>query len=727
LLGQTLGHYRIVRQLGAGAMGQVYAAEDTRLKREVALKVLPSDVASDPHRRQRFQREAEAIAALDHPNIVTIYSIEVATPGEEVATPAESAAAEPIHFITMQLVEGKTLKHELPRQGLSLERFFEIVLPLVDALRAAHEKGVIHRDLKPGNIMVGEDGRVRILDFGLAKLQRGVAEADVTIDGQAADADALTCAGTVLGTAPYLSPEVAKGLAADARSDLSSVGIIFYELLTGRRPFQGDTAAEMISSILRDIPEPVSELRPELPPRLDRIVARCLEKRPDARYQTARDLHAELASLADETSSPGGARARRRASGEPSPAASDRVASERSGSMPVKPSLAVVPFANLSDDPGKNYFAKGLWADVNSDLVRISGLFLISTMTTRLYADKEVAPSQVGRELNVRYVLMGTVRQDGDRVRITAELVDTDTGGPIWAERFDGVLDDLFALQDQITENIVTALDVQLAHGEGARLARRLIKNPHARDLYYRAVPFVFADKREQLHEAQRLLEEAARLEPQSPIPIFMAAWAHYWEANLGLADSPEVSLTQAAALVEKALELDDPTGMAYMLKGTIHLMRGQHDQALEASEKALAHRPNCPIAYVLRGNIYNYIGKPTQAIDLARQGIRLTPLFPPFFPAVLATAYYLCDQPQEAADAARSAIALAPESLDTQVMLAAALAAAGRADEAGEAAKEVLRIKKSFSIGEFSRSQPYQDPSTLERLAADLAAAGLR
>ena len=717
MLGQSLGHYRIVRHLGAGSMGHVYAAEDTKLKRQVALKLLPPDLAADPDRRQRFQREAEAIAALDHPNIVTIYSIEAAAPGE-------SAPAEPVHFITMQLVEGRTLGHALPPEGLSLERFLAVALSLVDALGAAHDKGVIHRDLKPSNIMVGEDGRIRILDFGLAKLQQPGAGVDESID-QEADTE-LTRAGTVLGTAPYLSPEVAKGLAADARSDLFSLGIMFYELLTGRRPFQGETAAELISSILRDVSKPVSALRPGLPSRLDRLVSRCLEKLPDERYQTAGELYAELARLAQEPAP--GPGARRPSSGQSSPAASGRASGERTGSMPmpVKPSLAVVPFANLSDSPEEDYFAKGLWADINSDLVRISGLFLISPTTTRLYADKKVTPPQVARELSVRYVLLGTVRKAGNRMRITAELVDTETDESIWSERFDGELDDLFILQDRITEEIVTALDVQLAYGEGMRLARRSIQNPKARSLFYRAHPHVFADRPENFREGQRLLAEAARLEPSSPIPLALAAWSHYWEARTGHADSAEASIAEAAALAERALELEDPSGMAHMLKGIIHLMHGEHDLALADSEKALEHRPNCPFAYVVRGSIYNYTGKPARAIDLARQAILLTPLFPPLFPAVLATAHYLCGQPEEATWAARGAIELAPENLETQVVLAASLAAAEHPDEASEAVDDILRIKKDFSIAEFCRSQPYRNPVVLDRLAADLAAAGL-
>ncbi len=718
MLNQSLGHYRIVRELGAGGMGQVFAAEDTKLKRQVALKILPPEVADDADRRQRFQREAEAIAALDHPNIVTIYSV-------ETATPEQPDDAEPVHFITMQLVEGKTLGELIPKEGLPLGRFLQIVLPLADALSAAHRKGITHRDLKPANIMVSDDGRIRILDFGLAKLHQAAVGTEVSINDEA-HTEALTREGTVMGTAPYMSPELAKGLAVDSRSDIFSLGIIFHEILSGRRPFEGDTVAELISAILRDTPEAVSELSSELPAGLGRIVHRCLEKRPDDRYQTARDLHSDLEDLREESETSPGALAA--ASGQSLPGSLDPASalSSSSLSIPTKPSLAVLPFANLSDDPEQDYFAAGLWADINSDLVKISGLFLISQTTTQLYANREASPQGVGRELGVRHVLVGTVRKAGNQIRITAQLVDTQTAEPIWADRFDGTLDDLFELQDEITEQIVTALDVELVYGEGARITRRSLKSPKARDLFYRSLPLVFGQQREELQEAKRLLEEAAQSEPDSPLPLWMAAWAHYFEAKLGLSDSPEKAIDEAMALAEQSIELADPSGMAYMLKGTLHLMRHEHDQALEASEKALADRPSCPWAFALKGNICNYTGDPAVAIDLAKQAIRLTPLFPLLFPAVLALGHYLCEQPEEGVDAARGAIGLAPDNLEAQVMLAAALAAAGRPDEAKSTLQEIRRIKQDFALDDFAESQPFKDPADLERMLADLRTAGL-
>ena len=725
MLGQRLGHYLVVAELGAGGMGQVFAAEDTRLKRRVALKILPPEFAEDADRRQRFQREAEVIASLDHPNIVTVHSVESATLERPEKAESDDPAEKTVHFITMQLVEGQTLGESIPSDGMSLESFLELALPLTDALNAAHRKGVTHRDLKPANIMVREDGRICVLDFGLAKLHQAEG-AEASVDGDA-ETEALTRDGTVLGTAPYMSPEQAKGLALDSRTDIFSLGVVFHEVLSGERPFQGETPAQLVSAILRDTPESVSNASDDLPPRLGRIVHRCLQKRPDDRYQTVQDLHSDLQDLRAESAIGGKSEATahgRPASASPREATSPPTSSQ---SVPVKPSLAVLPFVNLSDDADQEYFAGGLWADINADLVKISGLFLISQTTTQFYAGKEIDPQSVGRELGVRHILVGTVRKAGNQIRITAQLVDTHSGEPVWAERFDGSLDDLFALQDEITEQIVTALDVELASGEASRMFRRSIESPKARDLFYRALPLAFGGQtREEFRESRRLLEEASRVEPDSPIPPMLAAWTHYFEAGSGLSDSPERSIEKAKALAHEALEREDPSGMAYMLKGTLHLMDDEHEKALEASEKALADRPSCPWAFALKGHIYNYTGKPSEAIDLAKQAIRLTPLFPPLFPSVLATGHYLCGQQDEAADAARGTIQMSPDNLEAQVVLAAALSAAGRTDEADSTRQEIHRIDEDFSLDGFAESQHFRDPADLERMLTDLRAAGL-
>jgi len=284
VVGQTLGHYRILEKLGAGGMGEVFLAEDTTLKRQVALKVLPPDLAASQNRLDRFQREAEILAALDHPNIVTIHTVE---------------EAEGVRFLTMQLVEGKRLSELIPKGGMHLEQIFDIAIPLADALAAAHEKGVIHRDLKPGNIMVTDNGRVKVLDFGLAKLRRD-SEAEMATQ---LPTEPLTEEGQLLGTAPYMSPEQVEGKMLDSRSDAFSLGIILYEMAAGARPFQGESSVSTMARILEAEPQQLADLRPELPPEFLRIVRRCLRKRPEDRYNDTRDLLVALKDLRQDSSS----------------------------------------------------------------------------------------------------------------------------------------------------------------------------------------------------------------------------------------------------------------------------------------------------------------------------------------------------------------------------------------------------------------------------------------
>ena len=286
MIGASLAHYKILERIGAGGMGEVFVADDCKLHRRVALKILPREMASDPRRRERFEREAKAVAALNHPNIVTIYSID---------------EAEGIQFLTMELVPGKNLDHVIPEDGLALDCFFDLVAPLADALSAAHAQGITHRDLKPGNIMVTGDGRVKVLDFGLAKLRQGGPEAS----SAESPTESRTAEGQLLGTVPYMSPEQAQGRSVDHRSDIFSLGVILHELATGRRPFQGASSAEILSSILRDTPHAVTKLRPDLPRHLARIVRRCLEKDPNRRYQVTQDLRNDLEDLRKEIESEG--------------------------------------------------------------------------------------------------------------------------------------------------------------------------------------------------------------------------------------------------------------------------------------------------------------------------------------------------------------------------------------------------------------------------------------
>ena len=396
LLGRTLAHYRINAAIGAGGMGEVYRATDMKLGRDVALKILPPDVASDPKRLARFQREARVVAALNHPNVVTLYSVE------------ESGG---VHFLTMELIEGQPLNQLIPANGLPVERIVEITGALAEALAAAHEKGIMHRDLKPANVMVTAEGRVKVLDFGLAK--------DVgaeTSDGATQSSAGLTQAGIVMGTPAYMSPEQVSGRALDCRTDIFSLGVILHEMATGHRPFKGTSAAELVSSILRDDPPLVTELRADLPGDLARVIRRCLEKDPRHRVQTARDVSNEFRDMT-----------RTAAHSAPTPtSAMHATPAHDSGAARAGEGfwVAVLPFRGASGDADLEALADGLTEDVTTGLSRFPYLQVIARNSAMAYEGRAEDVRTVGRELGARYLVEGSVRKRGRAIRVSAQLMD---------------------------------------------------------------------------------------------------------------------------------------------------------------------------------------------------------------------------------------------------------------------------------------------------------------
>ncbi|MGZ8833098.1 MAG: protein kinase domain-containing protein, partial [Thermoanaerobaculia bacterium] len=412
--GTRLGRFEIRSLLGAGGMGEVYRARDLDLGREVAIKVLPADVARDPERLKRLEREAKALAALNHPNTLTIHSIE--QHGD-------------IRFLSMELVEGTSLDRIIPPTGLALDSFFAIALPLCEGLSAAHERNIIHRDLKPANVMVTTDRRVKILDFGLAKLQTSVVDIDT-------GTDVLTSAGAVFGTAPYMSPEQLQGRTLDARSDIFSLGVMLYEMATGRRPFEG---------FLRDTPAPITEIRPDLPDELQEIIARALARSAGARYANAAEVRRALERL-------------------------HRPPAVESGETSQIRSIAVMPLDNLSRDPAQEYFAEGMTEALITDLAKVTGLKVIARMSVMRFKGSQKPPGAIARELSVDAIVEGSVIAVGQKVRVTAQLIDGRSERHLWAERYDREMHDVLLLQDELVRSIASEVKAKvLRESKGPR------------------------------------------------------------------------------------------------------------------------------------------------------------------------------------------------------------------------------------------------------------------
>jgi serine/threonine protein kinase/tetratricopeptide (TPR) repeat protein len=541
-------HYDIVATLGRGGMGEVYRARDTRLNRDVALKVLVPELAQDPRSLQRFWTEAQAVAATNHPNIVTIYSVE--QDGD-------------VHFITMELVAGRPLDRLIPAGGFPLEPLLDIALPIAEGLSAAHERGITHRDLKPANVMVGDDGRVRILDFGLAKLgERRCDEA-----GQTRTAP-LTIEGSVVGTAPYMSPEQLEGRPLDQRTDIFSLGVMLYEMATGRRPFQGNTRPVLMSSILRDAPPQIAAVRADLPEHLGRVVHRCLEKDPRRRYQSASDVAYELGGLRSEHNA-------------------RRTSSRIETAARTEQSIAVLPFLNRSANPDDEYFSDGLSEELINALSKISGIRVTARSSAFQFRGQELDVREVGQKLGVEAVLEGTVRIVGARLRITAELVNCADGYQIWSERFDGEMKDVFETQDEIVQAIVKQLKIELGSKADVPLVKRETGNLDAYHLVLRARHHMADFWEPGLVKAIDYLERAIELDPHYAQAHAEISFCYVIRSIFGTMTGQE-AFPKVRAHALRAIELDSDLGDAHAIYG-LYLAWHDFDWSRAETELRLA------------------------------------------------------------------------------------------------------------------------------------------
>ena len=685
MIGRAIGHYKIIEHLATGGMGEVYLAVDTKAERKAALKLLPARFTADAGRIRRFEQEARAVVALNHPNIVTIYEI-----GEEDST----------HYIVSELVEGETLRQRLLQQPLKLREALEIAVQVASALSVAHGAGIVHRDIKPENVMLRPDGYVKVLDFGIAKLSEQQAAAAKMAVHQ-------TQPGLVLGTGRYMSPEQTRGEKADARSDIWSLGVVIYEMVAGVPPFQGETPSDCIASILVTEPPPLSKTSPDVPLKLESILKKALRKNKDARYQTSKEMLADLRSLKGEMDAEG-FRFQTRARAEPrspeggTPNAHKRGAlvtlaavvvvlgvsapfvfrSLRTHPAAAEPasnlaapekSIAVLPFENLSRDPDNAFFADGVQDEILTDLARIADLKVIGRTSVMRYQGRAARDlRKIGQQLGVAHLVEGSVQRSGNRVRVNAQLVDARTDRNVWALTYERDLADVFAIQSDIAKAIAAQLQANLSPRERSEIERPPTNDVAAFDLYARANSFLLTKSlsnpvKENLVLAIDLLNQAVARDPMFLQAYCQLAWAHGVLYALGL-DHTSDRLALAEGAVQAAFHLSPDAAETHLARAW-YVYQGylDYDGALAELEVARRTLPNDRRVFQLMGYIQRRLGRWEESTRSLERAVDLDPR--DFFGLQqMAAAYAFLRRYNEQKSLLDRAMAIEPDHIDTQL-----------------------------------------------------------
>jgi TolB-like protein/tetratricopeptide (TPR) repeat protein len=682
-------------------MGEVYRATDTKLGRDVALKVLPPQMARDPERLARFQREGRAVAALNHPHIVTIFSVE---------------EAEGVHFLTMELVEGQSLDHRIPANGLPAEQIIEIAAALADALSAAHEKGIMHRDLKPANVMVTNDGRVKVLDFGLAKDVSAESSTDATMTSAA-----HTQVGMVMGTPAYMSPEQISGRVLDHRTDIFSLGVVLHEMATGQRPFTGQSSAELTSAILRDNPTSITEARPDLPSDLARIIRRCLEKDPRHRVQTARDVSNEFRDLARQTAPK---------------AAPSRTSTSRAAATPGSGSaradegfwVAVLPFKYSGSNIELTALGEGLTEEVITGLSRFSYLRVIARSSTAKYQSESGDVRAIGKELGARYVMEGSLRLAGSKVRIAVQLVDASTGAGLWAETYDrqftseAILD---LLDDVVPRIVATVGDAQgiLPRNMNGALRTRDPESLTPYEAVLRSFGYHQLVNPSEHLLAVTILERAVKQEPDRADTWAMLSWLYRAEYSPGLNTRPD-PLERALTAANRATELAPSNQLAHAALACALFFRKEFSASRAAAQRALALNRMEGYITAYLGQLIAYSGDWEAGCALAERATQLNPNHPGWYWLPMVWNAYRQHDGQRAMEFALKINM--PGLWTAQIALASAYSEFGEMELARKAVQDLLVLRPKFAAEAQDELAKYLQSDMVGQVLAELRKAGL-